>query len=506
MAVSWSLELNNIDSDTDQKILVKSKRKKTKKNSNLINTFFRNALKSNLDLTSLAETKAGILISINGFILTVSVTASSFIAHNDLMTYAFICIILTSLGSIILAVLSVKPRIKEKLVDTEYLAGYSSLLYYQDIAELAPDEYQKRMKKALKSSKESRKEMVSHLHILGSEIKKKYYWLKYAYTYFSLGLVVSAFFMVYALVDTNIHQNNQQQHKGYKEGKFYNIFEPSGATTVENNKVLIVEDEGSARPLKLVTFDQKNSVIEVGDLHIPKKLKKAFKKKIDDLEAITADGNTIYACTSHALNRTNKEKKERNKLLRMHYNDESLTDLDVYKKLKKELIKYNPEIFGNKLLGYNPINIEGLSVDPNNHFLYIGFRAPLFNAKAIILPIENPHELFGKHAKKPIFAKPIFIDLDGLGIRAMQYDKLKNGLWIVAGDSNDRVSRFQLYFYDIKTKQTILEKNDIDMGYSEGITIVNNNGKRFLFAVEDNGKKPNKAANYILIDLGKSDE
>ncbi|SFV58428.1 hypothetical protein MNB_SM-6-700 [hydrothermal vent metagenome] len=88
----------------------------------------------------------------------------------------------------------------------------------------------------------------------------------------------------------------------------------------------------------------------------------------------------------------------------------------------------------------------------------------------------------------------------------MQYDKLKNGLWIVAGDSNDRVSRFQLYFYDIKTKQTILEKNDIDMGYSEGITIVNNNGKRFLFAVEDNGKKPNKAANYILIDLGKSDE
>jgi len=85
----------------------------------------------------------------------------------------------------------------------------------------------------------------------------------------------------------------------------------------------------------------------------------------------------------------------------------------------------------------------------------------------------------------------------------MQYDKLKKGLWIVAGDSNKRVSRFQLYFYNIKTHQLLLQKRDIDMGYSEGITIVTNNGKRFLFTVEDNGKKPNKAANYILIDLGK---
>jgi len=482
---------------------ISSKKKKT---SNLINTFFRNALKSNLDLTSLAETKAGILISINGFILTVGVTASSFIAHNELMTYAFIGIILTSLGSIILAVLSVRPRIKERLVKKEYLNDYSSLLYYQDIAELTPDEYQKQMKKALKSSSDSRKELVSHLHILSAEIKKKYHWLKFAYAYFSLGLIVSAFFMVYALIDANKNHTIQKQNKSYTIGKFYNIFEPSGATTVENNKVLIVEDEGSARPLKLITFDEKNSVVEVGDLYIPKKVRKFFKKKIDDLEAITADGNIIYACTSHSLNHANKEKKERNRLLMMHYDDESITDLFVYKKLKQELIKFRPKIFGNRLFGYNPINIEALSVNPENHALYIGFRAPLFESKAIIVPIENPQQLFGKHSQKPMFAKPLFLDLDGLGIRAMQYDKLKKGLWIVAGDSNKRVSRFQLYFYNIKTQQLLLQRRDIDMGYSEGITIVTNNGKRFLFTVEDNGKKPNKAANYILIDLGKTDE
>ena len=41
------------------------------KKSKLVNTYFRNGLKSNLDLMSLADTKAGKLISVNGFILTV---------------------------------------------------------------------------------------------------------------------------------------------------------------------------------------------------------------------------------------------------------------------------------------------------------------------------------------------------------------------------------------------------------------------------------------------------
>ena len=108
------------------------------------------------------------------------------------MIYAFISIILTSLGSIILAVMAVKPRYKDQLVESQHLDGYESLLYYQDMADLEPAAYSARMKKALFSPKESTEEMITHLHILGSEIKKKYFWLKQAYTFLSIGLVVSA--------------------------------------------------------------------------------------------------------------------------------------------------------------------------------------------------------------------------------------------------------------------------------------------------------------------------
>ena len=491
-------DVSDISKDTGRK----TRKRKKRKSSTLINTFFRNALKSNLDLTALAETKAGILISINGFILTVTVTAASFIAHNNLMTYAFICIILTSLGSIILAILSVKPRSKEHLVTKEHLSEYSSLLYYQDIAGYSPDEYQTKVRDALKSMKKSRKELVNHLHILSSEIKQKYSWLKFAYTFFSLGLILSAALIIYALIDAK-NTATPRNTNGYISGKFYNIFEPSGATTVENNKVLIVEDESSTRPLKLVTFDENNHVIEIGDLHIPKKLKKVFKKKVEDLEAIASDGHILYAVTSHAPNRANNDKKERNKLLLMHYEDESIKDISIYKHLKTELIHFKPDIFGERLLGYNPINIEGLAVNPKTHELYIGFRAPLFESKAIVVPVENPHQLFGKQAKKPYFKEPIFIDLDGLGIRGMHFDRLKEGLWIIAGDSGKRISKFQLYFYDFKTKKASVIKKEIELGFSEGITLVNNNGKRLLFTVEDNGIKPNKTADYHILNLDK---
>ncbi len=476
-----------------------TEKKKKLKGVNLVSTFFKNALRSNLDLTSLADTKAGILISINGFILTVSVTASSFTVHNQLMTYAFISIILTSLGSIIFAVMSVRPRTKNKLVKKEFLDGYSSLLYYQDMAEMNPEEYHKAMNTTLKSLKKSKKELISHLHILGSEIQKKYFWLKYAYTYFSLGLIISASLIVYALINATSSNTANEANTKLSVGKFYNIYEPSGATTIGENQVLIVEDESSNKPLKLITFDEQNNVVERGTLHIPKKMKKLFKKKIEDLEAITSDGNTIYAITSHSLSRTNKHKATREKLLMFHYENATVTDIKVYTHLKEHLIDFMPQLFGDKLLGYNDINIEGLSFDPQQHALLIGFRAPTKDGKAIIISIVNPKEIFADEKAKPNFQNPHYIDLDGLGIRGMQFDEKRNGFWILAGDKGKRVSKFQLYFLDKATNKVSLVNKDLNLGYSEGITIVQNNGERFLFCVEDNGEKPNKPANYLKI-------
>ncbi len=478
------------DKDTKQKL------------SKLVSTFFRNALKSNLDLTSLADTKAGILISINGFILTVSVTASGFAVHNDIMTYAFVSIILTSLGSIIFAVLAVKPRNKKKLVKKEYLDEYSSLLYYQDMADMSPKEYLQSMKKVLFSTEESTDEMTMHLHILGAEIKKKYFWLKWAYTFFSLGLSVSASLIIYGLlyVDKTPFYNHTKGSVAYKEDKFYNIFEPSGATTMPDGKILIVEDEKSENPIRMLSIKADGNVVEIGNIYIDKKIKKVFKKSIEDLEAITSNGNIVYAITSHSLNKSHKRKSAREKLISFVYDDGKMRAFHIYDTLKDDLYKNFREFFTNSVFGIEDISIEGLCVDFNTSGLLIGFRAPIINGDAVVIEIKNPQKVM-LEKEKPVFSKPIKLNLNGLGIRDMTYDSKKDGYWIIAGGSNDRNFNFQLWFWDKKNKKVSFVKNHPYIGYGEGISVIHQSSKKSaLLIVEDNGLKPNKSADYIIID------
>lgn len=481
----------------------KEKKAKKKKLSNLVSTFFRNALRSNLDLTSLADTKAGILISINGFILTVSVTASGFVVHNAIMSYAFIAIILTSLGSIILAVLAVKPRSKQKLVPANHLDGYSSLLYYQDMADLDPKEYLEQMNEALFSTKKSTKEMINHLHILGAEIKKKYFWLKQAYTFFSLGLIISASLIIYALV--YIEKAKEVKTEGgivYKQDEFYNIFEPSGATTMPDGKVLIVEDESSAQALKLIELDEENSVLEAGDLYMPKKIKKIFKKEIEDLEAITSNENTVFGITSHSLSKSGKAKAEREKFIMFTYEEGAIGDFYIYGDLKKDLYENFREIFSDSLFVANNIDIEGLCFEEPIGSLLIGFRSPVLNGKAMVIAIENPKEIFLSN-EKPRFSKPITLDLNGLGIRDFTYDAQKEGYWIIAGGSSERDANFELWFWSKKNSKLSVVKNHPDLGYGEGITLIHKDSQKpALLIVEDSGKKPNKAAEYLIIEKG----
>jgi len=492
--------LDNINKDI---IDIKKKKKKKKLElSKLVGTFLRNALRSNLDLTALADTKAGILISINGFILTVSVTAIGFSSQNNIMKFAFISIILTSLGSIIFSVLAVKPRRKEQIISKKNLEGYNSLLFYQDMADLSPKEYSKEMNTVLFSSDESKEEMITHLHILGSEIKKKYFWLAKAYTYFSIGLVVTATLIIYALLveeETAIY-NRIQGDVIYKKEKFYNVFEPSGATTLADGKVLVVEDESSAHSLQLLEIENNNNIVEIGNLYLTKKIKKIFKKEVEDLESITSDNNLIYASTSFTTTKNHKVKGARNRLIMFTYNDGAIEDVYLYKNLKQVLYKHFPKIFKETLFSSGDINIEGLSFNPHTKSLLIGFRAPLDDGQALLVDIKNPKEIFLEN-KEPIFSDIIRLNLNGKGIRDITFDEQKGGYWIIAGSSGNRNSNFQLWFWDRKKSKVQRVKNHPNIGFGEGITVINKDSSNVgLLIVEDDGRKPNKSADYLIID------
>ncbi len=172
---------------------------RTKNTSRTVETLFRNALRSNLELTSLADTKASILISVNGFILTVIITASGFHLSEPDMIYPFISILMTALISITFAVMAIRPRFKKHFLKKVYLEDYHSVLFFQDIARLSPDEYLESMHEVIGNKGLTQSHIIKHLHMLGSEINIKYKWLRRAYTIFAVGLVLSVFFVIYSM-------------------------------------------------------------------------------------------------------------------------------------------------------------------------------------------------------------------------------------------------------------------------------------------------------------------
>ncbi|HEU0208949.1 MAG TPA: DUF3616 domain-containing protein [Candidatus Udaeobacter sp.] len=79
------------------------------------------------------------------------------------------------------------------------------------------------------------------------------------------------------------------------------------------------------------------------------------------------------------------------------------------------------------------LNIESLCADGDS--LLIGFRNPVPNGKALLVPLKNPTDVIDSGAA-PMLGDPILLDLKGLGIRDMA--RWRDGFIVVAGDFRDR--------------------------------------------------------------------
>lgn len=162
-----------------------------------------------------------------------------------------------------------------------------------------------------------------------------------------------------------------------------------------------------------------------------------------DIEGGTWLDDRIYWITSHARNRNGKKIPTRYQFFAVkidvlhdelalqpagqpytHLLEDMLDDPALHPYGLKEASTLPPKTKG-------AMNIEGLCATPDKR-LYIGFRNPILDGKALIIPLENPAELVeGKsHAK---FGTAFQLDLGGLGIRSIKYWNCYRIYLIVAG-------------------------------------------------------------------------
>ncbi len=408
------------------------------------------------------------------------------------MLYPFITIMLTALISILLGTMAIRPRDKAQLIRKEHLQKFNSIAYFQDMSEASPDEYLQTVRSILKDKKSVHEHIIKHIHILGSEIKLKYLWLKRAYTAFGLGLSLSAILMIIAMFKSiDITPRNNQ---------FSHIYEPSGAISLNDGKVLLVEDE-SKQALQLVEVNKNGVVKELNKPEMSQKIKTIFKNKIRDLEGATSNGvDYIYVITSHTTNKARKHKVPREQIVRFNYHNGEISQVKLYHGLLDSLKLLHPQFkqalsTKEKVSRKKEINIEALTWDKEDKSLLIGLRSPLIDGKAVVIPLQNPDDIFDKK-KQPKLDKPLLIDLEGDGIRGMSWDENKQGYWIIAGDVGKRKDEFSLWFWDKKYNKVTINEEITNLGFAEGITKIDDVG---IFIVKDDGSFETHGANYSII-------
>lgn len=158
-----------------------------------VETLLRNAYRAHLDLISLAATKANIMISINGLILSFLFISEAFVMSAEpLLEIPTAIFLVTCFLSMTFAILSALPeRCKTKGALEDFRTDKANLLVFSQYAVLSHDEYVTAMRELLQNSGRIYDSMIKQLYILGHQANKKFKFLQISYAIFLVGLGLS---------------------------------------------------------------------------------------------------------------------------------------------------------------------------------------------------------------------------------------------------------------------------------------------------------------------------
>jgi hypothetical protein len=191
---------------------------------------------------------------------------------------------------------------------------------------------------------------------------------------------------------------------------------PVGAThfisaTDEDNSLRLYAHQGGA-PLQSVDL----SAFLAVDMASPE----------TDIEGSALIGNRAYWITAHARDKQGRVQSSRQRLFAIDViTNGARVELSPVGKpytnllhdlTTAEALKAFDLAGAAQRLPENPggLNIEGLAATPDGHLL-IGFRNPIPNGRALLVPLLNPADLVA--GKPASFGKPVLLDLGGLAIR-----------------------------------------------------------------------------------------
>lgn len=239
----------------------------------------------------------------------------------------------------------------------------------------------------------------------------------------------------------------KHQHQG--------MCDASAAVSLDANHFVVASDEDSY--LRVYRAHSSGGpAIKPVKIHTLLGLDKASDES--ELEAAAELDGVVYWISSHSRKSNGKFSPDRHQFFgtKLKWEDGELKVKQVgsaYHQLLKDFLthgflsEYTREsLQPEKIASLAPkelgaINIEGMC--SFNGTLLVGFRNPIPDGKALLIPLRNPLSVINGDSRAR-FGKPIFLDLGGLGIRSIEFLPQKSCYIIVAG-GHARSENFKLF-------------------------------------------------------------
>lgn len=168
-----------------------------------VETMYRNTYRTHINLSSIADNKANIMLSINAII--VSITVSTLVPRFTEMPKIIaptIALLVVCLLSIVFATLSTRPKVTEGRFTREDIQNRkSNLLFFGNFYKMDLDDFHWGMMEMIKDSDFLYSSMTRDLYYLGIVLAKKYTYLRICYNIFMYGLIAAVLIFAISFID-----------------------------------------------------------------------------------------------------------------------------------------------------------------------------------------------------------------------------------------------------------------------------------------------------------------
>ena len=214
------------------------------------------------------------------------------------------------------------------------------------------------------------------------------------------------------------------------EVTFSGMCDASAAVALSRRTVLVADDEDNV----LRVYDAEHGGAPTSELDLSALLQLPMKARRNDappeapevdIEAAARIDERAYFVTSHGRNSRGKLKSERLRFFATSTPESGKLSMigQPYTGLLDDLLD-DPRLSAFDLRAASllspkapgGLNIEGMTAR-NGGGVWLGFRNPIPQGRALLVPLLNPQELvLGQRAR---FGDPVLLDLGGLGVRGL---------------------------------------------------------------------------------------